>query len=76
LLLYTQNLTTEKPQRGDINIAWGNALGNPFYADGLIWGPHKINAKDAKDASLLLYTQNLTTEKPQRGDINIAWATP
>jgi len=39
LLLYTQNLTTEKPQRGDINIAWGNALGNPFYADGLIWGP-------------------------------------
>jgi hypothetical protein len=22
----------EKPQRGDINIAWGNAPGNPSYA--------------------------------------------
>jgi len=27
---------------------------------------HKINAKDAKDASLLLYTQNLTTPQNKR----------
>jgi hypothetical protein len=26
------SITTEKPQRGDINIAWGSALGNPSYA--------------------------------------------
>jgi hypothetical protein len=29
---FRTQVTTIKPQRGDINIAWGNAPGNPSYA--------------------------------------------
>jgi hypothetical protein len=58
----------EKPQRGDINIAWGSAPGNPSY-DHVEYKPKRSNAlgNPSYGLSLVQESENLHTTHKYNG---------